>query len=32
MERGKFYQAKSVPDDWKAGKVKAKITDVEFAK
>lgn len=30
MERGKFYQAKSVPSEWKEGAVKAKITDIEF--
>lgn len=30
LERGKFYQAKSVPDEWKAGSVSAKITDLEF--
>jgi len=30
LERGKFYQAKSVPDEWKAGSVSAKITDIEF--
>ena len=31
LERGKFYQAKSVPSEWKEGAVKAKITDIEFA-
>ncbi|MBM4035362.1 MAG: hypothetical protein FJ291_26770 [Planctomycetes bacterium] len=31
MERGKFYQAKSVPSEWQEGKVHAKVTDVEFA-
>lgn len=30
LERGKFYQAKSVPNEWKEGAVKAKITDIEF--
>ena len=30
LERGKFYQAKSVPDEWKAGSVSARITDIEF--
>jgi hypothetical protein len=30
MERGKFYQAKSVPSEWKEGAVSAKITDIEF--
>ncbi|MGA7985240.1 MAG: hypothetical protein WCA01_08690, partial [Burkholderiales bacterium] len=30
LERGKFYQAKSVPTEWKEGAVKAKITDIEF--
>ncbi|MBN67144.1 MAG: hypothetical protein CMM94_06215 [Rickettsiales bacterium] len=29
MEKDKFYQAKSVPDEWKEGAVKAKITDIE---
>ncbi len=32
IERGKFYQAKSVPKEWKKGKVKVEITDVNFAK
>ena len=31
LERGKFYQAKSVPSEWKEGAVKAKVTDIEFA-
>ena len=31
QERGRFYAAKSVPDEWEAGKVSAKITDVEFS-
>ena len=31
QERGQFYQAKSVPSEWKEGAVKAKITDIEFA-
>lgn len=31
MERDKFYQAKSVPSEWKPGKDEAKITKVEFA-
>jgi hypothetical protein len=30
LERGKFYQAKSVPTEWKEGAVKGKITDIEF--
>lgn len=30
MERGKFYQAKSVPDEWQEGKATAKITSIEF--
>ena len=30
MERGKFYKAKSVPSEWKAGAVSAKITNIEF--
>jgi hypothetical protein len=29
-EPGKFYTAKSVPSEWKAGKVTATITDIEF--
>jgi len=31
MERGKFYQATSVPSEWKEGAATAKITDIEFA-
>jgi len=31
MERGKFYQAKSVPSEWKEGAVSAKISDIAFA-
>ena len=31
MERGKFYQATSVPSEWQEGNVQAKVTDVEFA-
>lgn len=30
LERGKFYKADSVPDEWKEGSVSAKITDIEF--
>lgn len=30
MEQGRFYQAKSVPSEWQAGAVSAKITDIEF--
>ena len=30
MERGKFYKADSVPDEWKEGAVSAKITNIEF--
>lgn len=30
QERGQFYAAKSVPDEWKVGKVSAKVTDIEF--
>jgi len=30
LERGKFYRADSVPDEWKEGAVSAKITDIEF--
>jgi hypothetical protein len=30
LERGEFYQAKSVPTEWKEGAVRAKITDIEF--
>ncbi len=31
MERGHFYQARSVPSEWKEGAVSAKITNIEFA-
>jgi len=31
MERGKFYQAPLVPDEWQEGSAEAKITDLEFA-
>lgn len=31
IERGKFYQAKSVPSEWKEGSVEARITDIEFS-
>lgn len=30
MERGKFYKAESVPDEWQEGNVVARITDIEF--
>ncbi len=30
LERGKFYQAKSVPTEWKEGAAKAQVTDIEF--
>ncbi len=30
QERGRFYTAKSVPDEWAKGKVSAKITNIEF--
>ncbi len=30
LERGKFYQAKSVPSEWQDGAVSAQITDIEF--
>ena len=32
MENGKFYEAKSVPSEWKEGSVEAKITDIQFSK
>lgn len=32
MERGKFYTAKSVPDEWQEGNAVARITDIDFAK
>jgi len=31
MERGKFYQAPRVPDEWQEGSAEARITDLEFA-
>lgn len=31
QESGQFYSAKSVPSEWKTGKVSASITDIEFA-
>ncbi len=31
MERSKFYQAKSVPSEWKEGSATAKITNIEFS-
>ena len=31
MERGHFYSAKSVPDEWKEGAAEIKVTDLEFA-
>ena len=30
MGKNKFYKAESVPSEWKAGAVSAKITDIEF--
>lgn len=30
MERGEFYSAKNVPDEWQEGKATAKITKIEF--
>ncbi len=32
MERGHFYKAESVPDEWKEGAVSARITNIEFMK
>jgi tetratricopeptide (TPR) repeat protein len=32
MERGKFYTAKSVPDEWQEGNAVARIVDIEFEK
>lgn len=32
MERGKFYSAKSAPDEWKSGNTKAEVTSVKFSK
>ena len=31
QERGQFYAAKSVPDEWESGKVTAKVTSIEFS-
>lgn len=31
QESGKFYSAKNVPSEWKAGKVTATITEIKFA-
>lgn len=31
MEKGKFYKAKNVPDEWEEGNVEASITNIEFA-
>lgn len=31
QERGSFYAAKSVPDEWQSGKVSAKVTRIEFS-
>lgn len=31
QESGQFYSAKSVPSEWKTGKVSATVTDIEFA-
>jgi hypothetical protein len=30
MERGKFYSAKNVPDEWQEGNVAFEITDLEL--
>lgn len=30
QEQGKFYSAKSVPSEWKTGKVTATVTEIEF--
>ena len=31
QERGKFFSAKNVPDEWKEGAAEIKVTDLEFA-
>lgn len=31
QERGRFYAAKSVPDEWESGKVTAKVKRIEFS-
>jgi hypothetical protein len=31
MERGKFYSAKKVPDEWAEGQIDAAITNIKFA-
>jgi len=31
IERGKFFSAKSVPREWKTGKVKVEVSDISFA-
>ncbi len=31
LERGRFYEASSVPSEWKEGAASAKIVDIEFA-
>lgn len=31
QERGMFYMAKSVPDEWESGSVTAKVTDIQFS-
>lgn len=31
QERGRFYTAKSVPDEWESGKVSASVTEIEFS-
>lgn len=31
QERNRFYKVESVPDEWEAGSVEAKITNIEFA-
>lgn len=30
MEKGKFYSAKKVPDEWEEGSIDASITDIKF--
>ena len=30
MERGRFYSAKEVPDEWQEGNALARVTDLEF--
>jgi len=30
MERGKFYKAENVPNEWQEGSIKAEISDINF--